>query len=357
MIDRGNLGKTQIIAKGKGRTARTKVHSDVYDQLPWLDCDALQLARAERKSTSEVDALVDHRSEALRLLRAELEYIHNPAFGDRASAAEIFNAPIDWECRSTRAAPKVLDAAYSPLLSQLCQARLLKPEEEKILFQRMNYLLYQANCYRARLDPDRPDPAVIAVVQQLTDLANWHRERIVEANIRLVVSIVKKFVSDLMSFEDLLSDGIFSLMRAASKFDYALGYRFSTYATQVIRRDLYRTVMLRKRESQRFTTSIAELEGEVAEDDGQAAQREQRWELFRSRLGSLMDQLDRREQFILRARFALGPHRKVHALQALAQRLRISKERVRQLEKRALEKLRTLAEQQAPAESDATRAA
>ncbi len=310
----------------------------------WLECAELTIAQIGRQSTSPREGLVDFRAVTVRLLRTELEYIHSPVFAKRNAGKSVFAESLDWETRGNRSQVRGIDAAFSPLLSKLCQARLLKPDEERALFERMNFLLYQANCYRAQLDPNHPDPELIELVEELIGLANWHRERIVEANIRLVVSIVKKFVSDLVSFEDLLSDGIFSLMRAASKFDYAMGFRFSTYATQVIRRDIYRAVMLRKRETQRFTTSIADIETEVAEDDGQVTVREQRWEYLRSRLGELMGQLDRREQFILRARFALGPHRKVHALQALASKLGISKERVRQLEKRALEKLRNLAE-------------
>ncbi len=57
----------------------------------------------------------------------------------------------------------------------------------------------------------------------------------------------------------------------------------------------------------------------------------------------MLNDLDRREKFIIRARFSLGSHRKVQTLQALANRLGVSKERVRQLERRAMDKLRVMA--------------
>jgi RNA polymerase primary sigma factor len=63
--------------------------------------------------------------------------------------------------------------------------------------------------------------------------------------------------------------------------------------------------------------------------------------------------LDRRERFIIRARFSLGSHRRVHTLQSLADRLGVSKERVRQLEQRAMEKLRAMAGTVALAEMEA----
>ena len=67
---------------------------------------------------------------------------------------------------------------------------------------------------------------------------------------------------------------------------------------------------------------------------------------LRGRLRDLLEQLDRREKFIIRARFSLGGHRRVQTLQKLADRLHISKERVRQLEKRAMEKLVQMADEQ-----------
>ena len=60
----------------------------------------------------------------------------------------------------------------------------------------------------------------------------------------------------------------------------------------------------------------------------------------------MLNDLDRREKLIIRARFSLGSHRKVHTLQSLADRLGISKERVRQLERRAMEKLQEMAAEQ-----------
>ena len=63
---------------------------------------------------------------------------------------------------------------------------------------------------------------------------------------------------------------------------------------------------------------------------------------------AMMGRLDRREQFILRGRYALGAHRKVRSFQCLADKLGISKERVRQLESRAVNKLRMMAAQHDP---------
>ena len=137
-----------------------------------------------------------------------------------------------------------------------------------------------------------------------------------------------------------------ALMRSVDKFDYQLGYRFSTYATQVVRRNSYRFVMDRQDERLKVTASIGEGGLDVAAGDGASSMSEARWDALQTQLRSMLGDLDKRERFIVRARYSLGSHRSVKTLQSLANRLGISKERVRQLEKRALEKLQRMAQAQ-----------
>jgi RNA polymerase primary sigma factor len=134
-----------------------------------------------------------------------------------------------------------------------------------------------------------------------------------------------------------------ALLRAIDKFDYDRGFRFSTYATQVVRRNSYRMVMTKQKERQKQAASLEETGLDVESPDRSSSIDDVRWEQLRSRLSNLLSLLDRREQLIIRARFSLGGHRKVQTLQRLADILGVSKERVRQLEKRALDKLRDLA--------------
>jgi RNA polymerase primary sigma factor len=161
---------------------------------------------------------------------------------------------------------------------------------------------------------------------------------------RLVISIVKKFVNIQNGFDDLLSDGIVALLRAVDKFDVDLGFRFSTYATQVVRRNTYRCVMEKQNDRQRNLGSFHENGIDISDDQKDSSMSEQRWHELRARLSLMLDHLDRREKFIIRARFSLGGHRRIQTLQRLADTLGVSKERIRQLEKRALDKLRGMTE-------------
>jgi len=278
------------------------------------------------------------------LLRQELSFIPNDAFSDERAGFEVFGEPLNLAPGEKLSALSRKGTADLPAhLGRMCEARLLTPDQERMLFQRMNFLRQEAARFRAKLDLDAPDVERVRVIQHLLALADWHRDRLVEANLRLVFSIVKKFVNRHHAFEDLLSDGIVALMRAVEKFDFDRGFRFSTYATQVVRRGAYRMVLQKQRDRNRLTVGLQEFENDLSEQERSSAISEQRWHELRSRLTVMLGDLDRREKFIVRARFSLGSHRRVHTLQALADRLGVSKERVRQLEKRALDKLRAMA--------------
>lgn len=307
------------------------------------------------EANAEVDAMVrtldDADARALRArtkgwVKRELNFITNADFATRGAGAKIFKEQMGLAPRKSELGIAAIRKSGVDLpihLSRLCEASLLKPEQERMLFQRMNFLMHEASVHQSLLNPERPSRARLELVERLVMLAEWHRDRIVEANLRLVFSIVKKFVNPNNTFDDLLSDGIVGLIRAVEKFDYDRGFRFSTYATQVVRRNSYRTVVTNQQERQKVVGGLQDLDIEISDEGRSSAISEKRWHELRGHLAEMLTDLDRREKFIIRARFALGSHRKVHTLQSLADRLGISKERVRQLERRAMEKLRAMA--------------
>ncbi|KAA5543282.1 sigma-70 family RNA polymerase sigma factor [Roseiconus nitratireducens] len=286
------------------------------------------------------------RTRTKRRLREEIAFIANDDFRDPELGKAIFEESLELAPRQASLGVAAIRRSGIDMpihLGRLCEAPLLKPDQERMLFQRMNYLLQQAAIHRSLLNPARPSRVRLELIDRLLALAAWHRDRIVEANLRLVFSIVKKFVNPNNNFDDLLSDGIVALIRAVEKFDFDRGFRFSTYATQVIRRNSYRTVVVKQQERQKTVGGLQDMEIDLTDEGRESAISEKRWHELRSRLSVMLDDLDRREKFIIRARFSLGAHRKVHTLQALANRLGVSKERVRQLERRAMDKLRGMA--------------
>lgn len=302
--------------------------------------------------SSEVVEEEISKTEFEELAKQASDFIDSSDFSQRGADGAILGDDFLHDCGDAgqqRSAAKSLKRLnLPPHLASMCEDMLLSPEQERKLFQRMNYLRFKADRLLSSLTPGTASQWDIERARGLMRAADWHRDCIVRANIRLVISIVKKFVNQQCGFDDLLSDGIMALIRSVDKFDYQLGFRFSTYATQVVRRNSYRFVMERQDERLKVANSISEQGLDVAEDSDPSTMSEHRWNTLRSHLGELLNQLDKREKFIIRARFSLGGHRKVQTLQCLANRLGISKERVRQLEKRAMDKLQGMAASNPP---------
>jgi RNA polymerase primary sigma factor len=281
--------------------------------------------------------------------KVKIEFIDNPHFAEPDAENEILSDGIFYAAENDFNSVSIAKLKSLPChLARLCETRLLKPDEEVELFRRMNFLRYKAAEFQKHLLKQEIEPSDGAVenLMALLKAADWHRDLIVKSNMRLVISIVKKFVNNNNSFDDLLSDGIMAVIRAAEKFDFDRGFKFSTYATQVVRRNAYRTVMAKHKDRAKSISSLNEMKIDFEDRDTTSGMSPDRWNLLRSKLGLLLDKLDRRERLIVRARFSLGSHRKVQTLQRIADGLGVSKERVRQLEKRALDRLRELAADQ-----------
>lgn len=240
------------------------------------------------------------------------------------------------------------------------------------------------------------------VAQELSALRrrlDAERNRLAEANLRLVVMLAKAYRGSGVAFPDLVQEGNLGLMRAVDKFDHRVGTRFSTYATWWIRQSIAREVtrhaetvrvpfgMTEKRKRLRRAERIltqklgrTPTEGELSEevgltleqvrrsleattrsvsihtpmgDDGDRALDEMLADddatsvddavIAREREGTaqrILARLSPREQFILRRRFGIDAQDGGLTLREIGEELDLSRERVRQLEAMALEKLR-----------------
>ena len=289
-------------------------------------------------SPSTTDSIDDVHQRMLKLLRTEIDFIPNQSFQEESESSK--------ELAMSTLSSLGADQSPSDLpshLRRLCSTELLSREQERALFREMNYLKYRANVLRSRLDPDHIDVRAVEIIEALLAQAQRIRDHIIKANMRLVMSVVKKFVTPQNSFDEMLSDGVVTLMHAVEKFDYDRGFRFSTYAYRSIARGAFRTVGATQKEEQRITRDAEEWAFAQEESEGGSPATDQVWTNLRELCSSMLDSLDRRERFIIRSRYALGAHRKVRTFQCLADKLGVSKERVRQLEQRAVAKLRKMA--------------
>lgn len=274
------------------------------------------------------------------LLGRQIHFVPNPSFEARdcGVASDVYS-----EINSTTR-EQLGPVDLPPHLKSMCEADLLTHEQESALFREMNYAKFLAVQLRRKLDGNAPSQAMITEIENHLRRAELIRDHLIKANTRLVISIVKKFVTPQRSFDEMLSDGIMILMQTVDKFDFDRGFRFSTYAYRSIARNAYRTITSDQKEEARFCGDSTERTFEQ-EDTRSSSAADHIWSKLREMLGTMLEGLDRREQLIIRSRYALGSHRKARTFQSMADKLGISKERVRQLEQRAVGKLQAMAGQ------------
>jgi RNA polymerase primary sigma factor len=220
---------------------------------------------------------------------------------------------------------------------------VLSRDEEVRCFKAMNYLKHEIKQLQRTLKTARRTKKIIDQILEMNDQVRTIRDHLIYSNLRLVISLVKKFVSPQFSFDELYSEGIVTLMQAVEKFDYQRGFRFSTYAYRSISRALYQCTVKQQQQNTLFVEDSDQWVADAVEQDYNQSLKDQLWRHMRDRLSELVERLDRREQLIVRARYALSPSGKIKTFQTLANKLGISKERVRQLEQRAVAKLQAMA--------------
>lgn len=296
------------------------------------------LAERYKRTRSSIYRVINEmRAERLRSL--DIDYVYNPQF-DLPTADEIILGPLpetDKPRKKVRA-PKDLP----PYLASLYEVPLLSAEQERHLFRKYNYLKYKADKLREGVDPSSPKMADVSSVEQLMVQSNAVKNQIVRANLRLVVSIARKHVSGgPQNLFELISDGNVSLMRAAEKFDYSRGFKFSTYASWAIMKNYARSVPRERFRQGRYLTGQEDTL-DVAAGMQTYDPREFALGEIRESLDNVLAQLSPRERAILVDHYGLKEQAQPATLELLGKKFGISKERVRQIEISALKKMRAM---------------
>ena len=299
------------------------------------------LAIAHSLSESQTRRLI-RQARYERILELDLEYMPNRADFEKKGAEAKILAPTPEPERAVRKArrPDGLPA----YLASLYETPLLTREQERHLFRKYNFLKHRAAKLRDALNPERPKMKEMDEIESLHNQAVEVKNHLIRANLRLVVSIAKKYVSDHDALFDLVSEGNMSLYRAIEKFDYALGNKFSTYATWAIKKNYARAYNNRVRQEARFRTSHDEAL-DATTDRGlnpfaeEAAQQQREMDV-----SQILGVLTEREREVVTKRYGLAGPAPAQTLKEVGADMGVTKERIRQIEKRALLKLREAAE-------------
>ena len=332
-----------------------KVHGklttkEIDDFLEELDFDAEQIERL-------YDTLEGHNIEVVEDLSQSIE------------ADVAVTVPVHEDLEVALSAEGInIDDPVKVYLKEIGRVPLLTPEEEIVLATHMDN----------------------------GDL--YARKRLSEANLRLVVSIAKRYVGRGMQFLDLIQEGNLGLIKAVEKFDHTKGFKFSTYATWWIRQAITRAIadqartiripvhmvetinkvkkvssqLLHKngheptveevsaeldmpvekvREIMRISQEPVSLETPIGEeedshlgdfipdDDAPAPAEAASHTLLREQLGEVLGTLTDREEKVLRLRFGLEDGRS-RTLEEVGREFAVTRERIRQIEAKALRKLR-----------------
>jgi RNA polymerase primary sigma factor len=220
----------------------------------------------------------------------------------------------------------------SPALARLCESDLLGVEEERRLFGRLKEVREQS------VRSGRRDP--VHRLKARAAQATAARNRIAVANLRLVVSLAKRFASPQQPLEDLVSEASILLLHCVEKFDAARGTRFSTYATRALTHHFLRLRLRTRRRQMCSLTRLSRHQVPAPERDySEGADRLILLEDLR-RLKEELAELPTRQRSLIAGRFGLDGNAGPQTFQELAVSHGLSKEWARVTTADALARLR-----------------
>lgn len=364
--------KRELIEKGKKKGVLTfKEISDAFEDIEVTPEEIERLYDVFEKESIELVEDLDKELEEIEVSQEELEDLSVP---------EGIN----------------IDDHVKMYLKEIGKVNLLTPEEELSLAKRM------ADGETAKEQLEEIGEDIDEDTKKQIDLLIADGEKakksLAEANLRLVVSIAKRYVGRGMLFLDLIQEGNLGLIKAVDKFDYTKGYKFSTYATWWIRQaitraiaDQARTIRIpvhmvetinklvrvsrqlvqelgreptpeelakelnmpvdKVREISKISQEPVSLETPIGEEedshlgdfipdeDAPAPSEAASFVLLKEQLGAVLETLSEREAKVLRLRFGLDDGR-ARTLEEVGKEFDVTRERIRQIEAKALRKLR-----------------
>jgi RNA polymerase sigma factor (sigma-70 family) len=333
-----------LAAEPLGEEERAKILKGYRRGVPLV-----ALARRVCRPRSAVyRVVVDER--VARLNRRKVKFIDDPLYHQDGAAEAVAAIVTGTDAALTsdgRAEDARIPRDLPAYLQDLYRTPLLSPARERALFLSFNYHKFRFVSARRRLEAQfartREVNTLEAHLRRATDVKN----QIVQANLRLVVSVARKHLRPGLSLMELVSDGNVTLMRAVESYDFHRGHRFSTYATLALMKGFARSVpqlmsggRLKAAGGDRALAEVSDPRLEISQDRL----------LAREEVRQLLARLDDRERAVVLAHYGITTpgvdstaRREPATYEQVGRLLGLTKQRVRQIEQSAIAKLRSAA--------------
>jgi RNA polymerase primary sigma factor len=302
---------------------------------------AVKVKKEQRRLTSVPR---DVRERVLRLLEENYAYMDSPTFRHKRVETELFTEDAERELPLT--------SWYQPTRDDVADVgsgsppQLMKGPEERLMFLRFNY------CKKRLCALQKQIRTGGLTMQRATEFLDWHRkfehfrEYLVRTNLALVLAMAKRTRLGEVDFAEVVSEGNMALLRAVDKFSADRGFKFSTYACRAILKAFSRTAMKSSKHRTRFPV---EFEPEMEQSDWADRRRDKVEEDCIDELKAIVDRnladLSSVEQTVIRRRFNWQQaEESPMTLEEVGRIIGVTKERVRQIQNKALAKIRLIME-------------
>lgn len=282
-----------------------------------------------------------------QILTQKYDYVHAELFEKPRAEHQLFveskkiNRPdISWY-------RPVMENISGSVSSRNVGTVLLTAAEEQTLFYQFNYCRYRVVQIREKVG-DRPvDPKKAREILYWHKRAEQYREQIVQTNLALVLAMAKRTRMTEVDFADLVSEGNMALLRAVNKFDVSRGFKFSTYACRAILKAFSRIGVSLSKYRQLFPTDFdPKFERSDFMESKRSEHEDDCVDEVRQIINHNRADLTDIEQSVIEHRFAIGDRQarqresRPLTLEQVGRIIGVTKERVRQIQNKALDKIR-----------------
>jgi RNA polymerase sigma factor (sigma-70 family) len=270
-----------------------------------------------------------------------ISFIDNPLYHNEEAhkllTYDLHKDPNAFLSKKTIAYTSDESSSYMPAL---CDYYTLKQPAEQKLFYKMNYAKFKAKEKLTSLETDNDfDEAA-----KYLDIAHATRHLLINHNLRLVVSVAKTFkVDNNIRFEDHISNGNVSVIKAVDHFDVSRGYKFSTYLVYTLKMNYWKIVQVRKKD----IPSALKVSNELADQYMPAAKMEDSYKqvFTNDQFKAIVDVMDKvltkKQKKILFHRFGVNGCKKKTLLE-IGQEYKCTREWIRQVQMQAIAKIQAV---------------